>query len=191
MRIILRNLAAALLPLAAAITVAGTAQAQEGPAKRLSSIVGVAMAEYGLGIDASGRLVNQLEFEEAVTFLADARDVDARLSGERAPLTKALLDSLAAGVSARVPPAQLAGLHERFTASLGAAGALDLPTQALDLAEGRALYQQHCASCHGTTGGGDGPAGAGMDPPPPALGSAEDMHDVSPALMFRVHASAR
>ena len=29
-----------------------------------------------------------------------------------------------------------------------------------------ALYAQNCASCHGATGAGDGPAAAGMDPPP-------------------------
>ena len=33
---------------------------------------------------------------------------------------------------------------------------------------------------------GDGPAAVGMNPPPQALGSADAMHDVSPALMYRV-----
>src|SRR5687767_15681135 len=39
--------------------------AQEGPAKRLSSIVGVAVEEYGKAIDAGGRLVSDIEYEEA------------------------------------------------------------------------------------------------------------------------------
>jgi mono/diheme cytochrome c family protein len=37
------------------------------------------------------------------------------------------------------------------------------------LAAGQDLYQQHCASCHGDTGMGDGPAGANLDPLPAPL----------------------
>jgi mono/diheme cytochrome c family protein len=32
--------------------------------------------------------------------------------------------------------------------------------------EGKTLYEQRCASCHGTTGKGDGPAAASLDPKP-------------------------
>jgi high-affinity iron transporter len=71
-------------------------------------------------------------------------------------------------------------------ASLGADAALDLPARPVDLAVGERLYVQHCASCHGPRGMGDGPAGKGMEPPPPALGSAEVMADVPPALMYRI-----
>lgn len=31
---------------------------------------------------------------------------------------------------------------------------------------GRAIYEASCASCHGTSGLGDGPAAAALDPPP-------------------------
>lgn len=34
---------------------------------------------------------------------------------------------------------------------------------------GRALYTDLCASCHGPTGLGDGPAAIGLTPPPPDL----------------------
>jgi mono/diheme cytochrome c family protein len=33
------------------------------------------------------------------------------------------------------------------------------------LANGKELFEQHCASCHGLEGLGDGPAGASLDPP--------------------------
>jgi mono/diheme cytochrome c family protein len=32
-----------------------------------------------------------------------------------------------------------------------------------------AMYVRYCASCHGTTGRGDGPAAGSLDPPPPDL----------------------
>lgn len=36
-------------------------------------------------------------------------------------------------------------------------------------AEGAALYRLHCASCHGETGGGDGPVAASLKSPPTDL----------------------
>ena len=170
---------AALLPLAAA-------GAQEHPAKRLSSIVSVATEEYGKAVDPRGKLISELEYREAVDFLSDARLVAARLSGDRAVNTRLLLDSLAAAVDARRPPADVLALHARFTAALGTEGALDMPVRSADLAQGQSLYRANCASCHGALAMGDGPAARGMNPAPPALGSREVMADVSPALVYRV-----
>ena len=160
--------------------------AQEGPAKRLSSIVGVAVEEYGKAIDANGRLISDIEYDEAVSFLQDAKEVAARLSGARAAAVQEFLDSLTVAVIAKRPPKDLAGLHEKFSAALGTEGALDLPTKLIDLADGKRIYEQSCASCHGGLGLGDGPAAKGMNPPPPAIGTRDAMHDVSPALMYRI-----
>ena len=174
--------------IAAALTVpcADAARAQERPAKRVADIVGVALAEYEKGVYASGRSVLQLEYDEAVSFLGTARDNAQRLSGTGADSARRALDSLAAGVARRVPPRSLDPWRDMFLAALGADAALELPTKPVDLVAGERLYQQHCASCHGVRGQGDGPAGKGMVPPPPALGSAEVMRDVPPALMYRI-----
>jgi putative copper resistance protein D len=40
---------------------------------------------------------------------------------------------------------------------------------ASSIAEGGALYAEHCGACHGLRGGGDGPAAAGLHPRPPDL----------------------
>lgn len=37
---------------------------------------------------------------------------------------------------------------------------------AQDIDSGKKLFRQNCASCHGATGEGDGPAGANLFPPP-------------------------
>ena len=163
-----------------------TLGAQEGPAKRVASIVGVAVEEYGKAIDEHGNLISQAEYEEAVSFLRDAKEVAARLSGARAATAQAVLDSINAAVIAKRPPADLAGLQKRFAAALGNEGALDLPTKTVDLAEGKSIYDRYCASCHGALGRGDGAAARGMNPPPPAIGTPEAMHTVSPALMYRI-----
>jgi mono/diheme cytochrome c family protein len=38
-----------------------------------------------------------------------------------------------------------------------------------EIPRGEALYQANCAACHGSTGEGNGPAAAGMSPPPANL----------------------
>ena len=178
-----------VIAIAAAILFGGFAvplAAQQSPAKRLSSIVNVAVAEYALGIDEQGRLVSDLEYTEAVDFLADARTVADRLSGARAAEARAVLDTIITAVAAKRPPSEVAELHGRFNAALGSDAALDMPAEPIDLAAGRALYETNCASCHGMTGGGDGPASVGMEPAPPAIGRLEAMLDVPPALAYNV-----
>jgi high-affinity iron transporter len=162
------------------------ASAQQTPAQRLSSIVGVAVEEYALGVDANGRVISELEYGEAVDFLGDARNVAARLSGDRAEGARVVLDSLIQAVAAKRDPASVSALHQRFMEALGSAGALELPTRPLNTERGRQIYERSCASCHGTEGLGDGPMAVGMDPPPLPIGSAPDMVDATPTLLFRV-----
>jgi high-affinity iron transporter len=70
--------------------------------------------------------------------------------------------------------------------ALGSEAALDLPKGPIDLAAGRTIYQSTCASCHGISGLGDGPAAIALNPKPPAIGSAKEMESRSPALLYRI-----
>lgn len=161
-------------------------QAQENPAKRLSSIVSVAIEEYGKAIDANGRLVSELEYTETTSFLIDARLVAQRLRGYNARASQALLDTLTVAVNAKRPPSEVASIQARFNGALGAAGALDLPTAPLDTALGHTLYTANCASCHGDRGLGDGPASKGLSIQTPPIGSASAIPDLSPTLAYNV-----
>jgi high-affinity iron transporter len=176
----------ALLCLVLGAAAVPAANAQERPAKRVADIVEVALAEYEQGVDSTGRLVRALEFDEAVEFLRTAREAAQRLSGTGADSARLALDSISAGVARRVPPRALDRWRDMLLSALGADAALDLPTRPVDLSAGERLYAQHCATCHGPRGMGDGPAARGMEPPPPALGSAAVMRDVPPALMYRI-----
>jgi high-affinity iron transporter len=172
--------------LLAAFLVAAPASAQEHPARRVANIVSVAVEEYAKAVDGQGRLISAQEFQEANDFLVDARRAADRLSGSNAAPARALLDSIAAAVSAKQPPPQVASLEKRFATTLGNEAKLELPMGALNLAEGKAIYERSCASCHGATGQGDGAAGQSMSPKPPAIGTMEHMRGVTPALTFRV-----
>ncbi|HKW49480.1 MAG TPA: cytochrome c/FTR1 family iron permease, partial [Gemmatimonadaceae bacterium] len=138
------------------------------------------------GIDERGRMISAQEYQEAVDFLTDARRVADRLPGPRGDSARVLLDSIVAAVSSKRPSGELASLNRRFVAALGSEAALELPNGPIDLANGRAIFEKSCASCHGMHGMGDGPAAAVLNPKPPAIGSAQDMHDRSPAILYRI-----
>jgi len=162
------------------------AVAQEHPARRVATIVSVAVEEYGKAVDSKGRLISSQEYQETTDFLADASRAAERLSGATAGSARALLDSITRAVSAKRPPAVLDSLEARFATLLGSEAKLELPSGALDVAAGRVLYEKSCASCHGERGLGDGSAGKGMNPAPPPIGTAAQMHGVSPAMMYRI-----
>src|SRR6185503_5090432 len=50
-----------------------------------------------------------------------------------------------------------------------AAAGLDPPPDPRGMPEGEALYREHCASCHGVSGKGDGPRSAHVEVVPPDL----------------------
>ncbi len=186
----LRNILIYHSPLAALVVLAlapwGTSRAQERPAKRIASIVGVAVEEYGKGVDAKGALVSQQELDEAISFLGDARESASRLSGARADSARIALDSLAALMGRRALPTTIGDWHARFMEALGEDAALDLPTRPIDLAAGRTTYAAQCARCHGATGQGDGPDAKGLTPKPPPLGNSVAMRDRTPAIQYRI-----
>src|SRR5215212_6137586 len=104
---------------------------EQRPVQRVANIVSVAVEEYKKGVDAKGRLISSDEYQEAVGFLADARDAAARLPGDKTAAAKATLDSIIAGVMAKKPPAVLDSLNARFAAALGSEAALALPSKPL------------------------------------------------------------
>jgi high-affinity iron transporter len=170
---ILSLLAATILP------------AQENPAKRLASIVGVAVEEYAKAVDDHGKLISKDEFDETYGFLLDAKQVATRLGGYDAPATRSILDSLIAAVAAKRTPASVRQFHQLFAASLGTAGAMDLPNGPLDTAQGHALFLTNCSSCHSALGTG-APPNSHHSTPPPAIGVTKLTPELTPTLAFNV-----
>ncbi|MGH7650509.1 MAG: FTR1 family protein [Gemmatimonadaceae bacterium] len=165
---------------------ATTLPAQENPAKRLASIVGVAVEEYSKAIDDHGKLISKDEYDETSGFLVDAKGVATRLTGYEGPATRDILDSLITAVSTRQPPAAVRQIFRLFAASLGTAGAMDLPKSPLDTAEGHALFAKNCSACHGISGAGDGPSAHTLSTAPPGIGVRKLTPELSPTLAYNV-----
>jgi len=55
-----------------------------------------------------------------------------------------------------------------------------------DAAAGKADYQIFCASCHGPTGGGDGPVAQALDPKPAKHNDGNYMNPLKDDYLFRV-----
>jgi copper transport protein len=76
------------------------------------------------------------------------------------------------------------------TLALQAAAERPPGTAPADLAQGQAVYGQHCAVCHGDTGIGNGPAAASLLPPPADLTLHARWHSDDQLFWFITHGVA-
>ncbi len=152
-----------LLALAPAVP----AHAQTAPAQTIWRLLDYIAVDYS-GAVAGGRVTNDAEYAEMVEFSANVRQ---RVSELPATPVKAQLvqgaERLQSMIAAKAAPPQIATNARALGRELLAAYPVPLvPAGPPDLSRGATLYAQNCASCHGASGNGRGPAAQGMDPPP-------------------------
>jgi putative copper resistance protein D len=80
----------------------------------------------------------------------------------RLPLAAGGLVVLGTGLGVALPPLAIDAYPTTYQRPA-------LAYTAAAVAEGGALFREHCAPCHGVRGAGDGPAGRTLAPPPPDL----------------------
>ncbi|QJR11073.1 hypothetical protein DSM104443_02144 [Usitatibacter rugosus] len=120
------------------------------------------------GAVADGKVKSVEEYKEMTEFAATVAETIAKLPAtpgkEKLDAgAKALIDRIAAKAS----PDEVAGLAQQLRQSVVTAYKVAIgPKRAPDLARGAALFAEHCATCHGATGLGDGIAAKGLDPAP-------------------------
>jgi high-affinity iron transporter len=135
-----------------------------------------------------GRIISQLEYDEMREFTGSITERLRRLPDrvERASLI-AEGRALEADVAARAAPATVErrarALGDRLLATFPVPLAPGTPP---DLARGRALYAEHCASCHGLDGAARTPAAATMEPAPIAFTDRERARDRSLFALYQV-----
>lgn len=155
--------------------------------RRLAATAHLAAQEYRVGVVA-GRVASQAEVDEARLFLNEARRSAALLPPEIRSLPVSAIDSLIRLVDGTASPDSVDAGVVRLTSALSQQLGItldELPVRAPGLARGAEVYRTNCASCHGTLGQGDGPAGAGLIPKPTNLADAGVLRDQSPLDYYR------
>lgn len=162
-------LAACLVAAAVAAASASAASAPPGPepAQSILHMLDYVAVDYPEFVK-DGQIADQAEYDEQLEF---TRQVRARLGqlparpGQQELIASA--DRLVALVVGRRPGPEVAALAGQLRSAVIRTYDVEVaPRRPPDLRLAAPPYAAHCASCHGATGRGDGPAGKGLDPAP-------------------------
>lgn len=166
---------------------AAPASAQTAPAQTVWRLLDYIAVDYPEAV-ADGKVVNAGEYAEMQEFSVTARKLIGELpqSSARSGLERQAAN-LERIIAAKVPPPAIATAARGLAADLIKVYPVPLaPTSAPDVVRGKALYAQHCASCHGATGNGDGPQARGLDPAPIAFTDVARARERSIFALYQV-----
>ncbi|MFI5234735.1 MAG: FTR1 family protein, partial [Gemmatimonadales bacterium] len=155
--------------------------------RRVAASAVLAAQEYRGGFTDT-KLVAPGEVAEARLFLTEARRTAGLLPADGGREAVSALDSLLRLLDRSAPPDSLdvrarnlgLQLSRKFGVSLD-----EIPAAPPSLARGVEVFRQSCASCHGTAGRGDGPAGVALSPRPADLTALAGLTDRSPLDFYR------
>ena len=136
-----------------------------------------------------GAVINEFEFAEMQEFAADAQSYYQKLTDQN---TISKTDNLTAGfvdlntlILEKASPAEVAAQAGMLRDAFVEMKLVSLaPNKWPNLENGHNLFQAQCASCHGTEGMGDGPAGAALEPSPTNFHDQEVINNISPLQAF-------
>lgn len=152
-------------------------------AQRLVAILQYVGQDYPPAVASN----DSAELAEQRSLAADAVALAGRAPGA-APFASRVV-SIGARVGQGADPAGVSADCASLVDDLVAAtGIARTPATAPDLAEGERVFGKTCATCHGATGAGDGPAAAALNPRPASFRSSAVMEPLSP---FRAYSAIR
>src|SRR5262247_2230726 len=179
---------------------ASTAHAED-EAKKLVAVLDYLGSDYKNAVQ-DGKILNQDEFKEMQEFsqrtlelFQTLKETDKADKAGIEPSLKSLANRIENKADAKVVAELANGAKQKLIATYGI---VPYPKQLPSQANGRAIYLENCAQCHGEGGKGDGPSRATMNPknPVPAnFTDAEFMAGLSPfkaynAISFGVENTA-
>jgi high-affinity iron transporter len=169
------------------LAVCGQAVAETGDVQTAWRLLDYIAVDYGGAVE-HGRIVSESEYAEQVEFAATvATKITALPSKPGQEALQASVKRLQQAIADKVEPDRVAEIAHGLAAELLQVYPVPLaPDHVPDLARGAALYQQQCASCHGASGDGRGPAAAALPVPPIAFTELERARQRSPFALYQV-----
>jgi high-affinity iron transporter len=161
-----------LLPLLAFLLLAHPVFAQD-QAKRLVALLDYLSSDYKNAVQ-DGKILSQDEYGEMLEFAKRSLELFSQLKetdkADKAGI-ESTLKSLADRIGNKADPKVVSELAKSAKDKLIAAyNIVPYPLRLPTLADGKKIYDENCAQCHGVSGKGDGPGRESMNPktPPPA-----------------------
>lgn len=119
----------------------------------------------------AGRVVKQEEYQEMLNFSSSAEQqfiaIKGSLSSKDQENIEIGLTKLRESIAKKVHHHDILEMTQKLTRKITLAFQVPLaPESSPQLSLGRHIYQSQCASCHGSSGKGDGFAGLKLEPPP-------------------------
>ncbi len=137
----------------------------------------------------NGQVISEGEYHEMLEFSESAEKYFREFSPEWSDADSAqvgtLLSALIADVKGKADPSVVEPKALEIKAKVIALTGLKThPFRYPNLVNGKKLYLNNCATCHGATAHGDGPSGKGMQPAPRNFHNEERMSAIAPAHAF-------
>lgn len=136
------------------------------------------------GAVRDGALANAAEYNEALRF---ARQILSEYEAgfSRNDETSKALREIVKMIEARAPSDRVAEATRRLAPTMTRSMKADVRLGVEpNLATGARLWANDCATCHGDTGAGDGPAAIWQDPAPPNFQATRRLDQISPRQVF-------
>lgn len=162
--------------------------------KKISDSLNIAKEEYSIAVKDK-KVVSNDEYNEAVLFLEQTQksllNLSSMLSGfDRSAFEKVkenvnLIDKQ---IKTKEDPQLMneqVKLTDQSLENLAKVSLKEFPLKAPSLNNGRKIYEQNCATCHGIKGLGDGPSAAVLNPKPVKFHDEEFIYSTSPYTFYR------
>ncbi|MBL1320416.1 MAG: cytochrome c/FTR1 family iron permease [Methylophaga sp.] len=142
-------------------------QAINANSQQLLQLIDYLGVDYAGAVE-QGRVINEAEYKEMLDFSAGIHQQLAALPDNEVKDELLMQGAkLSQWVRDKKPAQQIKSLTDTLHSTIISVYNITVtPYAQPELKQAALLYKQHCASCHGVTGEGNGAAALGMDPPP-------------------------
>lgn len=142
--------------------------------------------DYSGAVSKDHKVLSKSEYAEQLEFAESAMKTESVLSETRStPEIGEKIRRLHALIENKEAPETVTTLTRDVQRQVIAVTGLEMsPNRWPDLAQGKTLFVQNCALCHGANGAGDGPAGRGLKPAPANFTDDSFMKDLAPFNAF-------